>query len=102
MKDYRFNSSLTSVRSRRDMSWLWRFAGRKPFWIGLSGGPGHWMWADGQPVSFSRLKGAPLGRSESDTGSDCVLVENPRSWISTSCSPETQHRFICSAPAQTH
>ncbi|TMS20502.1 hypothetical protein E3U43_006995 [Larimichthys crocea] len=97
-----FNSSLTSVRSRRDMSWLWRFAGRKPFWIGLSGGPGHWMWADGKPVSFSRLKGAPLGRSESDTGSDCVLVENPRSWISTSCSPETQHRFICSAPAQTH
>uniref|UniRef100_A0A3P9DAJ0 Fras1 related extracellular matrix 1b n=1 Tax=Maylandia zebra TaxID=106582 RepID=A0A3P9DAJ0_9CICH len=29
-----FNSSLTDVHSRRDVSWLWRFAGKKPFWIG--------------------------------------------------------------------
>nr|XP_020516851.1 FRAS1-related extracellular matrix protein 1-like [Labrus bergylta] len=97
-----FNSSLTSVRSRRDMTWLWKFAGRKPFWIGLSGGPGRWMWADGRSVSFSRLRGAPPGSSESDVGSDCVLVETPRSWISTSCSPETQHTFICSSSAHTH
>ncbi|XP_036971006.1 FRAS1-related extracellular matrix protein 1b isoform X3 [Acanthopagrus latus] len=97
-----FNSSLTSVRSRRDMTWLWKFAGRKPFWIGLSGGPGRWMWADGRSVSFSRLRGAPQGRSDADMGSDCVLVENPRSWISASCSPETQHTFICSSPAHTH
>ncbi|XP_067452176.1 FRAS1-related extracellular matrix protein 1b isoform X1 [Thunnus thynnus] len=104
-----FNSSLTSVRSRRDMTWLWKFAGRKPFWIGerssqhgLSGGPGRWMWADGRSVSFSRLREAPPGRSESDVGSDCVLVENPTSWISTSCSAETQHTFICSSPAHTH
>ncbi|XP_056271072.1 uncharacterized protein LOC130194202 [Pseudoliparis swirei] len=47
------NSSLTSVRSRRDVVWLWKFTGRKPFWIGLSGGPGRWMWADGQTLSFS-------------------------------------------------
>ncbi|XP_070816237.1 FRAS1-related extracellular matrix protein 1b [Chaetodon trifascialis] len=96
------NSSLTSVRSRRDMTWLWKFAGRKPFWIGLSGGSGRWTWADGRSVSFSRLRGAPPGRGEPDVGSDCVLVENPRSWISTSCSPETQHAFICSSPAHTH
>nr|XP_020515602.1 FRAS1-related extracellular matrix protein 1-like [Labrus bergylta]XP_020516798.1 FRAS1-related extracellular matrix protein 1-like [Labrus bergylta] len=84
------------------MTWLWKFAGRKPFWIGLSGGPGRWMWADGRSVSFSRLRGAPPGSSESDVGSDCVLVETPRSWISTSCSPETQHTFICSSSAHTH
>ncbi|XP_035509431.1 FRAS1-related extracellular matrix protein 1b [Morone saxatilis] len=96
-----FNSSLTSVRSRRDMSWLWKFAEKKPFWIGLSGGPGRWLWADGRSVSFSRLKGA-ASRGESNVGPDCVLVENPRSWISTSCSPETQHTFICSSPAHTH
>ncbi|XP_028254832.1 FRAS1-related extracellular matrix protein 1b isoform X2 [Parambassis ranga] len=94
-----FNSSLTSVHSRRDMSWLWRFAGRKPFWIGLSGGPSQWTWADGQPFSFSRLRGAPSGHSESDLDSDCVLVESPRNWISTSCSAETQHAFICSSPS---
>uniref|UniRef100_A0A3Q3W4W6 Calx-beta domain-containing protein n=1 Tax=Mola mola TaxID=94237 RepID=A0A3Q3W4W6_MOLML len=28
-----FNGSLTSVGSRRDMTWLWKLAGRKPFWI---------------------------------------------------------------------
>uniref|UniRef100_A0A4W6CZ81 Fras1 related extracellular matrix 1b n=1 Tax=Lates calcarifer TaxID=8187 RepID=A0A4W6CZ81_LATCA len=97
-----FNSSLTSVKSRRDMTWLWKFAGKKPFWIGLSGGPGRWMWADGRSVSFSRLRGAPQGRVGSNDGSDCVLVENPRSWISTSCSAETQHTFICSSAAHTH
>ncbi|XP_056271075.1 FRAS1-related extracellular matrix protein 1-like [Pseudoliparis swirei] len=91
------NSSLTSVRSRRDVVWLWKFTGRKPFWIGLSGGPGRWMWADGQTLSFSKLRA-----SESTVGSDCVLVENPRSWISTGCSPETQHTFICSSPAHSH
>uniref|UniRef100_A0A3Q3W4V2 C-type lectin domain-containing protein n=1 Tax=Mola mola TaxID=94237 RepID=A0A3Q3W4V2_MOLML len=97
-----FNGSLTSVGSRRDMTWLWKLAGRKPFWIGLSGAPGRWTWADGRSVSFSRLRGAPPSRSQSDVASDCVLVENPRSWISTSCSPETQHWFICSSPAHTH
>ncbi|TDH08957.1 hypothetical protein EPR50_G00103520 [Perca flavescens] len=110
----RFNSSLTGVRSRRDLAWLWKFAGRKPFWIGLSGGSGRWIWADGGSVSFSRLRGAPPGHgashseshgeshSESHGDSDCVLVENHRSWISTSCSPETQHTFICSSVAHTH
>nr|XP_046247058.1 FRAS1-related extracellular matrix protein 1b isoform X2 [Scatophagus argus] len=97
-----FNSSLTSMRSRRDMTWLWKFAGRKPFWIGLSGGPGRWMWTDGRSVSFSRLRGAPVGRSESGDDLACVLVENPRSWISTSCSTDTQHTFICSSAAHTH
>ncbi|KAM6922004.1 FRAS1-related extracellular matrix protein 1b [Xenentodon cancila] len=29
-----YNSSLSDVRSRREVSWLWRFAGKKPFWIG--------------------------------------------------------------------
>ncbi|XP_024865417.1 FRAS1-related extracellular matrix protein 1b isoform X2 [Kryptolebias marmoratus] len=79
----RFNSSLSSVRSRRDVSWMWRFTGKKPFWIGLSGGLDSWMWADGS------------------AGSDCVLVENPRRWIPTDCSPETQHSFVCSSPLQT-
>ncbi|KAM9365122.1 FRAS1-related extracellular matrix protein 1b [Pholidichthys leucotaenia] len=91
-----FSSSLVSVHSRRDMNWLWRFAGKKPFWIGLSGGPGHWLWADGHSLSFSRLRGEP------HNGLNCVLVESPRSWISTNCSAETQHAFICSSAAHTH
>ncbi|XP_061594087.1 FRAS1-related extracellular matrix protein 1b isoform X2 [Cololabis saira] len=75
-----YNSSLSDVRSRRDVSWLWRFAGKRPFWIGGAAGP------DG------------LRAAAADRG-DCVLVENPRRWISTSCSLETQHSFICSSPA---
>ncbi|KAK2835082.1 hypothetical protein Q5P01_015566 [Channa striata] len=97
-----FNSSLTSVQSRRDVSWLWKFAGRKPFWIGLSGGPGSWMWADGKSVPFSRLRGVALGDKESDVGSGCALVQTPKRGILTSCSAETQHKFICSSPAHTH
>ncbi|KAG7514301.1 FRAS1-related extracellular matrix protein 1-like [Solea senegalensis] len=96
-----FNSSLSSVRSRRDLTWLWKFAGKKPFWIGLSVGPSGLMWADGQTVSFSRLKGAPSGRHSSGSD-DCVLVENPQSWISTSCSAQMQHAFICSSTSQSH
>ncbi|XP_016520211.1 uncharacterized protein LOC103156895 isoform X1 [Poecilia formosa] len=29
-----FNSSLSSVRSRKDAAWMWRLVGRKSFWIG--------------------------------------------------------------------
>ncbi|KAM3876288.1 FRAS1-related extracellular matrix protein 1b [Diretmus argenteus] len=95
-----FGSSLTSVRSKRGVAWLWRFAGKKPFWIGLSGGPGRWAWADGSAVSSSSLKGAPLDWS-GDDGDDCVLVESPRSWTSAGCSTDIEHAFICSAPAHT-
>ncbi|KAM4738568.1 LOW QUALITY PROTEIN: FRAS1-related extracellular matrix protein 1b [Anableps anableps] len=94
-----FNSSLSSVRSRKDVSWMWRFAGRKSFWIGRSGGQDHWMWNGGHPA---RLRGAPLGRDEADISSDCVLIENPRRWISTNCSAETQHSFICSSETVAH
>ncbi|XP_040896305.1 FRAS1-related extracellular matrix protein 1b isoform X2 [Toxotes jaculatrix] len=97
-----YNSSLTSVRSRRDMTWLWKFAGKKPFWIGLSGGPGRWMWSDGRSVTFSKLRGALPDHSGSNDSLDCVLVENPKSWISTSCSAEIQHTFICSSAAHSH
>lgn len=63
---------------------------------GLSVGPDGWTWTDGQPLSFSRLNVAPVSRAVS--GSDCVLVLNPRTWISTSCWSET-HMFVCSSAA---
>ncbi|KAM4575435.1 FRAS1-related extracellular matrix protein 1b [Fundulus diaphanus] len=91
-----FNGSLSGVRSRKDVGWMWRFAGKKSFWIGGSGGPDHWMWADSHS---GRIGGVPLGRDDADLSSDCVLVENPRRWIRTNCSAEAQHSFICSAEA---
>uniref|UniRef100_A0AAZ3S8L7 FRAS1-related extracellular matrix protein N-terminal domain-containing protein n=1 Tax=Oncorhynchus tshawytscha TaxID=74940 RepID=A0AAZ3S8L7_ONCTS len=51
-----FDSNLTGVQSKKDMAWLWKFAGKQAFWIGLSGSPGHWTWTDGRSLSFSRLK----------------------------------------------
>uniref|UniRef100_A0A3Q1HIX7 C-type lectin domain-containing protein n=1 Tax=Anabas testudineus TaxID=64144 RepID=A0A3Q1HIX7_ANATE len=96
-----FNSSLTSMRSRRDMTWLWRFAGRKPFWLG-EWNPGRWTRAEGQSDSFSALMGAPQDLIESHVSSGCPLLENSQSWITTSCSAETQHTFICSSLAHIH
>ncbi|KAM9831469.1 FRAS1-related extracellular matrix protein 1b [Neosynchiropus ocellatus] len=114
-----FNSSLTSVRSKRDMTWLWRFAEKTPFWIGeffgsgdmtqfgsliwtlisgLSGSSERWTWTDGHSVYFTRLQ-AP---SPDPGKSECVLVQNPSSWTATSCSTDLQHRFVCSMMARTH
>ncbi|KAG7487845.1 hypothetical protein MATL_G00027620 [Megalops atlanticus] len=97
-----FNSHLTSVHSKSDMKWLWKLAGKQPFWIGLTGTSGQWAWTDGYPLSFSRLKES----SSSDTqmqdgsGSSCVLVQSQRRWTPSSCTTGTEHRYICSAPAR--
>ncbi|XP_034035201.1 FRAS1-related extracellular matrix protein 1b [Thalassophryne amazonica] len=90
------NSSLSRARSRKDINWMWKFAGKKSFWIGPSARP------HSRSVSLFKLKGAPPGQISSDVGSECVLVENPRRWISTNCSADTQHRFICSTSTLTH
>ncbi|XP_023194698.1 FRAS1-related extracellular matrix protein 1-like isoform X1 [Xiphophorus maculatus] len=89
-----FNSSLSSVRSRKDAAWMWRLAGRKSFWIGQSGGHDLWVWDESHSA---KLRGAPASRDEAGFSSDCVLVENPRRWIPTNCSAEAQHSFICSS-----
>ncbi|RVE74139.1 hypothetical protein OJAV_G00038340 [Oryzias javanicus] len=89
-----FNSSLSGAHSRRDVAWLWRFVGRRPFWMGSDEGLAQWNQADGDP-SF-RLTEA---HSEDGVGPNCMLVKNPRRWVSTSCSADIQHPFICSSPA---
>ncbi|CAL8310310.1 unnamed protein product [Lota lota] len=96
-----FNSSLSSLHSGKDLAWLWRFAGRRPFWIGLTGGPGRWAWQDGRSLHFSRLR---FQQGATDPGGDsgesrCVLVQDARTWIPTSCTEEPQHLYICSTSA---
>nr|XP_057929904.1 FRAS1-related extracellular matrix protein 1b [Doryrhamphus excisus] len=83
-----FNSSLASIRSRRDLTWLWKFSGKKPFWISQTGSSGVGMLLPGP--------------DEPDTATECVLVEQASRWTSTNCSAETEHAFICSSPASTH
>ncbi|XP_010765278.1 ephrin receptor 1-like [Notothenia coriiceps] len=64
-----FNSSLTGLNSRRDMTWLWKFAGRKPFWIGLgpesssalapdSGGKIPIRWTAPEAIAFRKFTSA--------------------------------------------
>ncbi|XP_067085731.1 FRAS1-related extracellular matrix protein 1b [Osmerus mordax] len=97
-----FDSNLTSIHSKKDMTWLWKFAGRKPFWIGLSGGAGEWTWVDSKPFSFSRLeKNPPQENPGAENVSTCVLVQNTRTWTPTSCNMDSEHKYICSSPAQT-
>ncbi|KAK7889206.1 hypothetical protein WMY93_024766 [Mugilogobius chulae] len=79
-----FNSSLASVQTRRDLSWFWKFSGRRPFWIDFSD------VVDSDVMALSDLREA--------LSPHCVLVKNPKNWIQTDCSTDSQHVFICSKP----
>ncbi|XP_051929938.1 FRAS1-related extracellular matrix protein 1b isoform X2 [Hippocampus zosterae] len=74
------NSSLPSVRSRRQLGWLWRFGGEKPFWIGRS------------EVAATR-PGLP-----SAFRAPCLLAESSSRWTSGGCDAAARHAFICEAP----
>ncbi|MBN3307306.1 FREM1 protein, partial [Amia calva] len=95
-----FHSHLTSVHSEKDMKWLWKFAGKMPFWIGLTnrGVTENWTWTNGRPLSFTNLK---LRRPSSSgpPGPSCVLAQMRRKWMPQSCSTRPEHKYICSLPA---
>ncbi|XP_036442581.1 FRAS1-related extracellular matrix protein 1b isoform X2 [Colossoma macropomum] len=95
---------LTSIRSKADMKWLWRFAGKQPFWIGLSGTPGQWSWADGAPLTFSRLKKVKTSGQQDPANSShrCILAQDQKKWTPKHCTAESEHKYICSAPAQVN
>ncbi|KAK9967605.1 hypothetical protein ABG768_001992 [Culter alburnus] len=86
-------SQLSSIHSKADMKWIWKFAGKQSFWIGLTGGPKQWSWTDGKPLTFSRLR-------KDHTSSGCVLAQSQKIWIPQSCTDGSEHRYVCSAPAQ--
>ncbi|CAM4603922.1 unnamed protein product [Lepidochelys olivacea] len=54
----RSHGHLASVHSPKEMSWLWKFANKQPFWIGLpeKGEKDQWVWSNGQPVTFHNFK----------------------------------------------
>ncbi|XP_018409339.1 PREDICTED: FRAS1-related extracellular matrix protein 1-like [Nanorana parkeri] len=90
-------SHLTSVHSQSAMRWLWNFANRKPFWIGLRSAerPSARSWANGQqwtPSSFNPSLPSLSGASEKS----CVLVRRQEEWTERSCGE--RHRYICSVP----
>ncbi|KAG5275412.1 hypothetical protein AALO_G00120010 [Alosa alosa] len=90
------HSQLAGIHSTTDMKWMWRFAGKQPFWTGLTGSMGHWMWTDGKPVLFSKLQ---INRDSSSDPS-CVLAESQRKWTPKNCTTGDEYKYICSAAAQ--
>ncbi|KAK1165439.1 FRAS1-related extracellular matrix protein 1b [Acipenser oxyrinchus oxyrinchus] len=97
-----FQSHLVSVHSEKEIKWLWKFAGKLPFWIGLTdqGEPGRWVWTNGRPVSFTKLKQGAKS-SEGGAVSRCVLMQDKKRWILRSCNMRKE-RFVCSLPALRH
>ncbi|XP_077390356.1 FRAS1-related extracellular matrix protein 1b isoform X2 [Festucalex cinctus] len=84
------DGGLPSVRSRRELAWLWRFAGKKPFWMA----PAHVL-----PTAQQGRPGAwPSSPSSSSWWAPaCLLAESASRWTSGSCDAHTQHAFICQA-----
>ncbi|KAG9482906.1 hypothetical protein GDO78_009060 [Eleutherodactylus coqui] len=91
-----FGGHMTNVHSEAAMKWLWKFADKKPFWIGLrlEGDPSSWRWTNGQPWTFSSFRKTefPLG----EPAETCVLVGRRREWQLSGCSQ--RRRYICSVP----
>ncbi|KAL1251392.1 hypothetical protein QQF64_019188 [Cirrhinus molitorella] len=93
-----FESELVSIHSKTDMKWIWKFAGKQSFWIGLTGGPKQWSWTDGKPLTFSKLR--KDHEEHTSSAATCVLAQSQKIWVPKSCIDGSEHRYICSAPAQ--
>ncbi|XP_075471577.1 FRAS1-related extracellular matrix protein 1-like [Ascaphus truei] len=93
------NSHLTSVHSETEMKWLWKFANKKPFWIGLTsaGENSGWLWSNGRPVTFNNLKHMESSSAET-TKERCVLVRRKKDWATRRCDKGQKERYICSLP----
>ncbi|XP_065101236.1 FRAS1-related extracellular matrix protein 1b isoform X1 [Paramisgurnus dabryanus] len=95
-------SNLTSVHSKIDLKWIWKFAGKQAFWIGLRGSAENWTWTDSKPLTFSKLKKETVTNHQDPDSSTatCVLAQSQKIWIPKSCIDGSEHRYVCSAPAQ--
>ncbi|KAK6494103.1 FRAS1-related extracellular matrix protein 1-like [Huso huso] len=90
------HGNLVSVLSKPDMTWLWDFSGRKPFWIGLNDRvkAGKWEWLDGEPVSFTNWRKGPP-RVSRKASKNCVLVWRRGKWQAKDCKKGKGHNYVC-------
>ncbi|XP_053325499.1 FRAS1-related extracellular matrix protein 1-like [Spea bombifrons] len=94
-----FNGHLTSVNSESEMKWLWKYADKRPFWIGMKSeedSPG-WSWTNGRPVTFNTLKQVEPQLAEPGEGR-CVLAWRRKEWVTRRCDSGPKERYICSLP----
>ncbi|TWW63720.1 FRAS1-related extracellular matrix protein 1 [Takifugu flavidus] len=92
----RYKGTLSSVRSKVDMDWLWDFSGRKPFWIGLNDreGRGRWEWVGGEPLVYTNWRKTPP-RRRTKGRKKCVLVWRRAKWQSRDCKSAQGRGFVC-------
>ncbi|XP_072367081.1 FRAS1-related extracellular matrix protein 1b [Scyliorhinus torazame] len=90
-----FHANLVSVHSKKELKWLWNFAGGQPFWIGLINETrsGKWTWINGRPVTFTNWTKNKSSRL-SDIQPSCTLVQGKGKWVTRGCN-ENQERYIC-------
>ncbi|KAM8930128.1 FRAS1-related extracellular matrix protein 1-like [Pelodytes ibericus] len=96
---YSFGSHLTSVNSENMMRWLWKFADKKPFWIGLTSTidkPG-WFWSNGQEVTFTTLKETRSSLMQTPERK-CVLAWKRKEWVARACDSGMKEAYVCSLP----
>nr|XP_006002762.1 PREDICTED: FRAS1-related extracellular matrix protein 1-like [Latimeria chalumnae] len=93
---------LTSIHSKKEMKWLWRFAKKQSFWIGMTdkGKAGRWVWTNGRPVSFSKMKQRKSLAKET-AQPNCILVEGKNKWVPRKCNQSHSERYICSISASS-
>ncbi|XP_075392019.1 C-type lectin domain family 4 member K [Tenrec ecaudatus] len=96
------DSHLTSVTSKKEQEFLYKTAGERTYWIGLTkaGSDQDWVWADGTP--FSKAQSArfwiPGEPNNAGNNEHCAYLKaaSLQSWNDVSC--DRQLLFICRQP----
>ncbi|XP_004710292.1 C-type lectin domain family 4 member K [Echinops telfairi] len=96
------DSHLTSVTSEQEQEFLYKTAGERVYWIGLTktGSDRDWVWADGTP--FSKAQSArfwiPGEPNNAGNNEHCAYLKRAslQAWNDGSC--DIQFLFICRQP----
>ncbi|XP_069818077.1 FRAS1-related extracellular matrix protein 1 isoform X2 [Dendropsophus ebraccatus] len=88
-----YQARLVDIFSKEQMDWLWKFSGRKSFWIGLNDrvNNGRWEWSIGEKAVYTNWKKSPPRRSK---GRNCVSVQKRGKWQVKNC--QKYYHYICS------
>ncbi|XP_060629597.2 FRAS1-related extracellular matrix protein 1-like isoform X2 [Anolis sagrei] len=90
---------LASVHSPKEMAWLWNFANKQSFWIGLKEDKmGSWVWSNNHPVTFHHFKHGKA-RPHRTTEQRCAFVQMEKKWATRICRQRLNGRFVCSIPS---
>ncbi|XP_008107568.2 FRAS1-related extracellular matrix protein 1 isoform X3 [Anolis carolinensis] len=93
------NGHLTSVHSPNEMAWLWNFANKQSFWIGLKEDKmGSWVWSNNRPVTFHHFKHGKA-RPRTTNEQRCAFVQMEKKWATRICRQRLNGRFVCSIPS---